>query len=57
MVDGLIDREDVNAILKGIFDINVKLSRIDGNLEQITTWLGNEGNDGEEEEDPPGPTA
>ena len=56
-MDGLIDREDVNAILKGIFDINVKLSRIDGNLEAITRWLGNEGDDGEEEEDSPGPAA
>ena len=56
-MDGLFEREDVDAILKGIFDINVKLSRIDRNLDEITRWLGNEGNDGEEEEDPPWPAA
>jgi len=56
-VDDLIEREDVDAILKGIFDINVKLSRIDDNLEVITRWLGDEGDDGTEEEGPQRPSA
>jgi hypothetical protein len=55
-VDGLFERDDVDAVLSGIFDMNVKLSRIDENLETITSWLEDEGDDEEEEEDPQGPS-
>lgn len=53
-MDGLIEREDVDAILSGIFDLNVKLTRIDENLAEITRWLENGDDDEEEEEGPPG---
>jgi hypothetical protein len=56
-VNGLLEREDVDAILSGLFDINVKLRRIDQNLEEITSWLDDGGDDEEEEEDPQGPPA
>ena len=35
------EREDVDAILSGLFDMNRKLARIDRNLEVITSWLEN----------------
>ncbi len=53
-VNGSTDREDVNAILSGVFDINVALSRIDKNLETITKWLQEDDDEEEEEEDDPG---
>ena len=56
VVDDAPDREDVNAILSGIFDVNVKLSRIDENLERIRKWLEEE-DDGEEEDRSSGPSA
>jgi hypothetical protein len=56
-VDGLIERDDVDAILGGLFDINVKLRRIDENLAEITAWLEDGEDDEEEEEDPPGSPA
>jgi hypothetical protein len=56
-VNGLLDREDVDAILSGLFDINVKLRRIDENLAEITAWLDDGGDDEEEEEGPQGPAA
>jgi hypothetical protein len=34
-----IDREDVNAILWGVFDINAKLAHINQYLEKITKWV------------------
>ena len=55
-MDGLIEREDVNAILSGVFDINAKLARIDENLHAIAGWFEDRGDDEEEEEDPPGPS-
>lgn len=55
---GVIEREDVNAILSGIFDINAKLSRIDRNLETMRKWLEDDHEEEEEEEDgPAGPAA
>jgi hypothetical protein len=56
-MDGLIEREDVGAILSGIFDLNVKLTHIDENLEAITAWLENGEDDEEEEEGPSGPSS
>jgi len=50
-----MEREDVDAILSGLFDVNVKLARIDRNLEEITRWLEDGEDDEEEEEDPSGP--
>ena len=49
-MNGLPEREDIDAILSGIFDMNAKLVRIDRNLETITKWLENGGDDEEEEE-------
>ena len=55
-MSGVVDREDVNAILWGVFDTNTKLAQMNQYLEKVTTGL--EGDDDEEEEDdPPGPTA
>ena len=54
-MDRHVEREDVDAILSGLFDMNRKLARIDRNLEVITRWLENGDDDEEEEEeDPPG---
>jgi hypothetical protein len=51
-VDDAFQREDVDAILSGVFDMNAKLAHIDENLAQITSWLEN-GDDDEQEEDEP----
>ena len=58
-MEPVIDREDVNAILRGVFDINAKLSRIDENLQRIANWLEDDDEEEEEEEedDPPGSSA
>jgi hypothetical protein len=56
-VDGSIEREDVDAILSGIFDFNVALARIDLNLAKLVAWLDMGGDDEGEEEDPPEPPA
>ena len=56
MRDGL-EREDVDAILVGPFDVNAKLSRIDENIETITGWLEEDDDGEEEEDDPPGHAA
>ena len=53
-MEPVVDREDVNAILRGVFDINVRLSRIDQNLRRITNWLEGDDEEEEEEDDPPG---
>jgi hypothetical protein len=56
-VNGPIEREDVDAILSGVFDITVALARIDLNLSKLVAWLDIGGDDEEEEEDPPEPPA
>ena len=53
----MFDREDVNAILGGVFDINAKLLRIDENLETIGKWLEDDDEEEEEEDDSSGPSA
>jgi len=52
-VDDVFEREDLDAILSGVFDINAKLAHIDENLAQITSWLENGDDDEEEEDDEP----
>jgi hypothetical protein len=54
-VDGSIEREDVDAILSGTFDINAALSSIESNLEAVLQWLDIGGDDEEEEDDPLAP--
>jgi hypothetical protein len=49
-VNAPVEREDVDAILSGVFDINAKLAHIDENLAEITGWLENGGDDEEEDE-------
>ena len=56
MRDGL-EREDVDAILAGPFEVNAKPSRIDENIETITGWLEEDDDGEEEEDDPPGHAA
>ena len=53
MDDGF-EREDVDAILSGIFDMNVALGSIDSKLEALLNWL-DIGGDDEEEDDPLAP--
>jgi len=53
-VKGAIDREDVNVILGGVFDVNATLSRIDKNIQLIAMWL-KEDDDEEEADDPRDP--
>ena len=48
----MFEREDVNAILSGIFDLNVTLSSIDSKLEMLVNWLDIGGDDEEEEDGP-----
>jgi hypothetical protein len=54
-MDDLIERDDVSAILSGLFDLNVSLANIDWNLETLVTWLDIGGDDEQEEDDPPAP--
>lgn len=54
-MDDLVEREDVDAILSGIFDLNVTLSRIDSKLEMLVNWLDIGGDDEEEEDGPLAP--
>jgi hypothetical protein len=54
-LDDLFEREDVNAILSGIFDMNVALASIDSKLEALVDWLDIGGDDEEEEDDPLAP--
>ncbi len=54
-VDGLFEREDVDAILSGVFDMNVALASIDSKLEALLQWLDIGGDDEEEEDDPLAP--
>lgn len=51
-MDDALEREDVDAILSGIFDVNATLSNIDWKLQRILDWL-DLGDDDEEEEDGP----
>ena len=51
----MFEREDVDAILGGIFDMNVALARIDSKLEAFMQWLDIGGDDEEEEDDPLAP--
>jgi hypothetical protein len=53
-VDDAFEREYVNAILRGIFDMNVALGSIDSKLEGLLNWL-DIGGDDEEEDDPLAP--
>jgi hypothetical protein len=53
-VNPVLEREDVDASLSGIFDINAKLSRIDENLETIAVWLREDEDEEEEEDGAPG---
>lgn len=48
----MFEREDVDAILAGVFDMNATLSSIDRKLERLLDWL-DVGDDDEEEEDGP----
>ena len=54
-VSGLIERQDVDAIFSGIFDVNATLSKIDWKLEILLHWLENGDDDEEEEDDPLAP--
>ena len=53
----MVDREDVNAILRGVFDINAELARVNQYLQTIATWLEADDEEEEEEDDPPRPSA
>jgi hypothetical protein len=53
-VDGLIEREDVDAILSGIFDINASLTEVRRELRQIRRLLEDGDEEEEEEDDPDG---
>ncbi len=48
-MDGLIEREDVDAILSGVFDISASLTEVRDELQIIRRLL--EDGDEEEEED------
>ena len=54
-MDDVFEREDVDAILSGVFDMNVALARIDSKLEALLHWLDIGGDDEEEEDDPLAP--
>ncbi len=54
-MDDVFEREDVDAILSGVFDINVELASIDSKLEALLQWLDLGGDDEEEEDDPLAP--
>ena len=57
-MDELVEREDIDAILSGIFDVNATLSSINWKLVALVDWLDIGGDDEEEEEDDPlGPDA
>ena len=49
----MVAREDVDAILAALFDVNAKLSRIEDNLETITGWFEEDDDEEEEEDGPP----
>jgi predicted component of type VI protein secretion system len=51
-MDDVFEREDVDAILSGVFDANATLSSIDRKLQTLLNWL-DMGDDDEEEEDDP----
>jgi hypothetical protein len=52
-VDDVFEREDVDAILSGVFDVNAALASIDSKLDDLLNWLDIGGDD--EEEDPLAP--
>jgi hypothetical protein len=54
-MDDVFEREDVDAILSGVFDVNVALGSIDSKLEALVQWLDIGGDDEEEEDDPLAP--
>jgi hypothetical protein len=54
-VGDVFEREDVDAILSGFFDMNVALASIDSKLEALLQWLDIGGDDEEEEDDPLAP--
>ena len=54
-MDDAFEREDVDAILSGIFDLNATLSSIDWKLATLLNWLDIGGDDEEEEDDPLAP--
>ena len=54
---GGLEREDVDVIPAGLFEVNAKLLRIDENIETITGWLEEDDDGEEEEDDPPGHAA
>ena len=47
----------MDAILSGVFDLNVTLSSIDWKLETLLAWLDIGGDDEEEEDGPVAPDA
>lgn len=55
-MDDVFEREDVDAILRGVFDMNAALWGIDWKLETLLAWLDIGGDDDEEEEED-GPVA
>jgi hypothetical protein len=54
-MDAPFEREDVDAILSGVFDINATLAHMDENLAEILRWLENEDDEEEEEDEPLAP--
>ncbi len=54
-MDDVVEREDVDAILSGVFDVNVALTNIDSKLDALLQWLDLGGDDEEEEDDPLAP--
>jgi hypothetical protein len=56
-MDEVFEREDVDAILSGVFDVNAALVSINWKLELLLVWLGFGGDDGEEEEEDDDPLA
>lgn len=54
-MNDVFEREDVDAILSCVFDMNVALASIDSKLEALLQWLDVGGDDEEEEDDPLAP--
>jgi len=54
-VNGVVEREDVNAILAVSFDLSIKLERIAEDV-RVIRWLLEDGDEEEEEGEAPEPS-
>jgi hypothetical protein len=53
MEEPLVDRDDVSALLSGIFDMNAKLAGVSEDVHRIRLLLEDDDGEEEEEEDEP----